>query len=154
MRACCSASSNLFLLDASHAFSYSILAFEGTFNLVTLTVVDRTASNFHGKHVSSSAVGLVLNGALRTTFTDGSPCAPKVGVYLVFCARKDRTETTIAKAQSGTRFQLKAADRLERSGFSRQVFRRRVITLEQGLPVDLRVAFISRMLALFYTESR
>src|SRR5579864_9079100 len=110
MRACCSASSNLFLLDASHAFSYSILAFDGIFNLVTLTVVDRTAANFHGKHVSSSAVGLALNVELWMTFTDGLPATPKLGEYLVFCARNGMTETAIAKPQSSPCFQLKRAD--------------------------------------------
>ena len=38
--------------------------------------------------------------------------------------------------------------------FSSQQFRWRAVTLDKGLPGDLRVAFISGMLVLFHTESR
>jgi hypothetical protein len=71
--------------------------------------VDRTAVNFHGKHLSSSAVGLELNVELWTTFTDGLPSAPKPGEYLVLCAHNGMTETTIANPQSSICFQLKTA---------------------------------------------
>jgi hypothetical protein len=141
-RACCSASSNLFLLEASHAFSYSILAFDGTFNLATLTVVDRTAANFHGKQLSSSAVGPAPNVEFWTRFTDGLPSTPKLGEYLVFCAHNGMTEIIDAKPQNSARFQLKTADTRWRSGFGWRPFRARVITLEQGLPGDLRAALI------------
>src|ERR1017187_8354677 len=63
LRTCCSASSNFCLFEAAHPFSYSLLALDGTFKLVTLTEVARTSDKFQGKHFSSSAiVGFGIGG--------------------------------------------------------------------------------------------
>jgi len=54
-RACCSASVSFFFLKELQAFSYWLLAFEGTPNLTALTVAPRTSGSAHGRHASSSA---------------------------------------------------------------------------------------------------
>src|SRR5207302_2566324 len=53
-RTCCSASGSFFRLKAPQAFSYSLLAFEGTPNLIALTVAPRMSVRSHGRHASSS----------------------------------------------------------------------------------------------------
>src|SRR6267154_799536 len=53
-RTCCSASGSFFRLKAPQAFSYSLLAFEGTPNLIALTVAPRTSLRSHGRHATSS----------------------------------------------------------------------------------------------------
>src|SRR5258708_2171845 len=115
LRACCSASSNLFLLAVLHAFSNSLIACEGTFNLVAVTELARRSERFQGKHFSSSIVKVKLT-VEPFVLTGDIPF--RAYMFTVaetyFCACNGVPNAAMAKRPNSHCFHLRAPDKLAR----------------------------------------
>jgi hypothetical protein len=154
-RACCSASENFCFLKALQAFSYWLLAFEGTPNLIALTLAPRTLGRSHGRQASSSittgfrggsGVGIIMPPGIELGCIPGwigggpeRPGAPPPDGPRAppdppceeppFCARIGTADNAIARNQDATSFR-------------------------RAIPNWLETASIHKILYLFLADSR